>query len=173
MIKKCAESLKIIVEQVPGLHLDGKIVSSTTIREMLLAGRLDEANNLLGYSYSLSGIIVAGQKIGRSIGFPTANIKPDNEFKLIPGDGVYAVLVRVGNKELPGMLSIGKNPTVEKGPGIRTIEVHILNFDKDIYDQSVTIIFIKRLRDEKKFESMEQLAFQMAIDKEETLKLLI
>jgi riboflavin kinase/FMN adenylyltransferase len=106
------------------------------------------------------------------IGFPTANIKPDSDFKLIPADGVYAVKVRVENSGLAGMLSIGKNPTVEKGPGIRTIEVHILNFDKDIYDQAVTINFIKRLRDEKKFENMEQLALQMARDKEETLKLL-
>lgn len=173
MIKKCAESLNILVEQVRGLLLDGKIVSSTTIRESLLAGGLDEANCLLGYNYSMSGIIVGGKKIGRSIGFPTANIKPDSEFKLIPADGVYAVMVKVENAELPGMLSIGKNPTVEKGPGTRTIEVHILNFDKDIYGQAITIIFIKRLRDEQKFDNMEQLALQMSRDKEETLRLLI
>ncbi len=171
-IKKCAESLNFIVEQVTGLKSSSRIVSSTAIREALLEGRLEEANNWLGYNYSLDGRIVEGKKIGRSIGFPTANIEPYYEYKLIPGDGVYAVMVKFAGKDLPGMLSIGRNPTVRTGNRTRTIEVHILNFDKEIYGRNLTVEFRKWLRNEIRFDSMEQLARQMKRDKELTLKLL-
>jgi riboflavin kinase / FMN adenylyltransferase len=172
IVRNCAESLNIIVEQVPGFHFSGTIVSSTVIRELLLTGRLDEANDLLGYSYSLSGKIVQGKKIGRSIGFPTANIKLHNEYKLVPADGVYAVMVGLDKAVFPGMLSIGTNPTIRRASAERTIEVHILNFDRDIYGKDITVTFRKRLRDEMRFENMEQLAFQMSLDKQETLNLL-
>ncbi len=108
---------------------EGGAISSSSMREALLQGRLDEANKLLGYSYSVSGTVIAGRKIGRSIGFPTANIKPDDQHKLIPCKGVYAVEVILGGKFYKGMLSIGSNPTVNDDPVLRSIEVHILDFE--------------------------------------------
>ena len=171
-IKQCAESLDFRVEQVQGLHTEEGAISSSSIREALLKGRLDEANAWLGYSYSISGTIVEGRQIGRSIGFPTANIKPDYQYKLIPANGVYAVEVQLDDKIHPGMLSIGSNPTVNNDSRVRSIEVHILDFDKDIYGRAVSVIFRKRLRDEIKFDNKEQLAEQMELDKQYTLQLL-
>jgi riboflavin kinase/FMN adenylyltransferase len=171
-ISKCAESLDFKVEQVEGFHSAEGVISSSSIREALLNGLLDEANRWLGYSYSVSGTIVQGRKIGRSIGFPTANINPLDKFKLIPSDGVYAVEVRLDGLVLPGMLSIGSNPTVNSNIQARTIEVNILDFDKDIYGRDITVIFRKWLREEIKFENTEQLAEQMKLDKQHVLQLL-
>lgn len=171
-ISQCAKSLDFIVEQVQGFHTQEGAISSSLIREALLKGRLDEANKLLGYPYTVSGTIVKGRQIGRSIGFPTANIKPDNEFKLIPAHGVYAVEVMLGEIKHAGMLSVGSNPTVNNDTGKRSIEVNILNFDEDIYGKTISVLFRKRLRDEIKFENTEQLAKQMEQDKSDTLRLL-
>jgi len=170
-IKKCSESLAFKVEQVQGFHTEEGAISSSSIREALLKGKLDEANRWLGYSYSVSGTIIEGLKIGRSIGFPTANIKPDYQYKLIPGNGVYAVEVHLVDKNYPGMLSIGTNPTVNADIRIRSIEVHILNFNKDIYGRKISVTFRKRLRDEKKFDNLEQLTKQMELDKQDTLRM--
>lgn len=171
-IKQCAESLNFKVEQVQGLHTEEGAISSSLIRDALLNGRLDEANNWLGYSYSLSGTIIEGRKIGHSIGFPTANIKPDSEHKLIPGNGVFAVEVQVEGIIYTGMLSIGSNPTVNRDSRARSIEVHILDFDKDIYGKTILVVLRKRLRDEIKFDNISQLIGQMNLDKQQTLKLL-
>ena len=171
-ISKCAGSLDFKVEQVGGFHSEEGVISSSSIREALLNGRLDEANRWLGYYYAVSGTIVQGRKIGRSIGFPTANINPLDKFKLIPSDGVYAVEVRLDGTILPGMLSIGSNPTVNSDIQVRTIEVNILDFDKDIYGRDITVIFRKWLRNEIKFENTEQLAKQMKLDKQHVLQLL-
>lgn len=171
-IKHCTESLDFRVEQVQGFHTEEGAISSSSIREALLEGRLDEANRWLGYSYSISGTIVEGRKIGRSIGFPTANIKPDYQYKLIPGNGVYAVEVQFDGLIYPSMLSIGSNPTVNNDAGIRSIEVHILNFDKDIYGRAISVIFRKRLRDEIKFDNTDQLAEQMKLDQQQVILLL-
>jgi riboflavin kinase/FMN adenylyltransferase len=171
-IKHCAESLDFNVEQVQGFHTEEGAISSSSIREALLKGQLDEANKWLGYSYSISGTIVEGRKIGRAIGFPTANIKPDYQYKLIPGNGVYAVEVQLDGIRHPGMLSIGSNPTVNSDSRYRSIEVHILDFDKDIYGRAISVIFMKRLRDEIKFDNTEQLAEQMKFDKQQVLLLL-
>jgi len=171
-IKQYAESLDFRVEQVQEIHTEEGAISSSSIREALLKGRLDEANRWMGYSYSISGTIGEGRQIGRSIGFPTANIKPDYQYKLIPGNGVYAVEVQLDGLIYPGMLSIGSNPTVNKDAGTRSIEVHILNFDKDIYGRAISVIFRKRLRDEIKFDNTEQLAEQMKLDKQQVLHLL-
>ena len=119
-----------------------------------------------------SFIVVEGKKIGRSFGFPTANISLSDKHKLIPANGVYAVEVLVGSKALPGMLSIGYNPTVSAGNGPRTIEVNIFDFDMNLYGHSVTVILRFRLRDEKKFDDIEQLADQMKLDKLNAMKLL-
>lgn len=171
-IKQCAESLDFRVEQVQGFHTEEGAISSSSIRDALLKGRLDEANRWLGYSYSISGTIVEGRKIGRSIGVPTANIKPDYQYKLIPANGVYAVEVQFDGLIYPGMLSIGSNPTVNIDAGIRSIEVHILNFDKDIYGRAISVIFRKRLRDEIKFDNTDQLAEQMELDQQQVILLL-
>lgn len=170
-ILQCTGLPDFRVEKVPPLLTEAGAVSSTLIRDALLKGRLDYANSLLGYNYSVTGPIVEGKKIGRSIGFPTANIKPEPH-KLIPANGVYAVDVKTGNGTYPGMLSIGTNPTVSREKGLRTIEVHILNFDSDIYGETITVVFRKRLRDEVRFKSIDQLAAQMEIDKADTLELL-
>jgi len=171
-IMQCAKSLDFVVEQVQGFHTEEGAISSSLIRDALLNGRLDVANNMLGYFYSVYGTVVRGKQIGRSIGFPTANIKPADQYKLIPGDGVYAVEALLDGKRFRGMLSIGSNPTVNTDTSARSIEVHILNFDDNIYGKEISVIFRKRLRDEKKFDNTNQLANQMEIDKADTIRLL-
>ncbi len=171
-IKQCAESFDFLVEQVQGFHTEEGAISSTSIREALLKGKLDEANKLLGYSYSVTGTIVMGRQIGRSLGFPTANIIPDNKYKLIPGNGVYAVEILLDSIGYIGMLSIGSNPTVNNDIRTRSIEVHILNFDSDIYGKSISVIFRKRLRNEIKFDNTDQLTEQLKSDKQQVLHLL-
>jgi riboflavin kinase/FMN adenylyltransferase len=171
-IKQCSEDLGFRVEQVQGYHTEEGAISSSSIREALLKGKLDEANRWLGYSYSVSGTVIEGRKIGRIIGFPTANIKPDSQYKLIPSNGVHAVMVQLDKEVYPGMLSIGSNPTVNEDTSFRSIEVHILNFDKDIYGRKISVIFRKRLRDEIKFDNLEQLTAQMVHDKQDTLRFL-
>jgi riboflavin kinase/FMN adenylyltransferase len=171
-IKRCAEELEFTVEQVQGYHTEEGAISSSSIRDALLKGKIDEANSWLGYSYSVSGTVIEGRQLGRTIGFPTANIKPDSRYKLIPASGVYAVEVRLEDKLYPGMLSIGSNPTVNDDSSFRSIEVHILDFDNDIYGQNISVIFRKKLRDEKKFDNLKQLMEQMVHDKKDTLRLL-
>lgn len=170
-IRSCTEMLDFKVEQVEGLHSGNGAISSSSIRDALLKGKLDEANMLLGYEYSVSGTVIEGKRIGRSIGFPTANIKPDDGHKLIPCRGVYAVEVRIAGKYYPGMLNIGSNPTINSDPGFRSIEVNILNFDKEIYGSSLTVTFRRRLRDEIKFENLGKLREQMELDKQSTIEL--
>ena len=171
-IKQCSEKYNFTVEQVKGVQADGRIVSSSLIREALLKGYIDEANRWLGYSYSVSGTVIEGRKIGRSIGFPTANINPNSQYKLIPCNGVYAVEVSFNGRVYPGILNIGTNPTVNNDTKLRSIEVHILNFDKDIYGEDISVNFRKRLRDEQKFDNVEQLTEQMRRDKQDALRLL-
>ena len=171
-IKKCAEELNFRVEQVQGYHTEEGAISSSSIREALIKGKIDEANSWLGYSYSVSGTVIEGRRIGRTIGYPTANIKPTSRHKLIPANGVYAVEVKIDENLHPGMLSIGSNPTVNEDLSLRSIEVHILNFDNDIYRRNISVFFRKRLRDEKKFDNLTQLTEQMGRDKEYTLRLL-
>lgn len=171
-IRECSELYNFEVEQVDGIYSPEGIISSTTIREALLKGRVEDAGRWLGYNYTITGTVVEGRKIGHKIGFPTANIKPADIFKLIPADGVYAVEVMFDNVKLPGMLSIGYNPTVNNDTTKRSIEVNIFGSDKDLYDRTITAIFRYRLRDERKFENTEQLAGQMKLDKETTLRLL-
>ena len=139
----------------------------------MLNGDLDSANKYLGYSYFLSGKVVEGSRIGRSIGFPTANIEPENKYKLIPKDGVYAVKVEYDNKEYNGMLNIGLRPTVANNTMKKSIEVHIFDFDHIIYNKEITIRFIKRIRDEVKFNKIEDLQNQLKEDKKEIEKLFI
>lgn len=171
-IVQCSESFDFKVEQVQGFQTEEGAISSSIIRKALTEGRLDAANSMLGYNYSMSGEVVSGKQIGRSLGFPTANINPDDKHKLIPSNGVYAVEVKLKEEEYPGMLSIGTNPTVNADSQKRSIEVNILNFEKDIYGDKITVVFRKWLRDEKKFNSIEELTKQMETDKQDTIRLL-
>lgn len=170
IISQCTDAIQ--VQQSEGVFYGGIPISSSTIRSRLLSGDIDGANDLLGYSYSISGKVIRGKMIGHSLGFPTANIGVDNPQKLIPLNGVYAVEVSVENSVYKGMLSIGTNPTVNDDEKLRSIEVNILDFGKDIYDQDITVRFIKRLRDEKKFPDLNQLVAQMELDRRNVMGLL-
>jgi riboflavin kinase / FMN adenylyltransferase len=168
----CASSYGFTVEQVEGFYTEAGPVSSSMIREALLNGQLEDANRWLGYNYSMKGTVVAGRKLGREIGFPTANIKPDYDYKLVPARGVYAVIVMIEGLIHKGMLSIGSNPTVNEDVETLNIEVNIFDFEKDVYGKSISLFFISRLRDEIRFDSTEQLALQMEIDKQQAITLL-
>ncbi len=157
------------VEEIPAKDIDHVEISSTKIRNALQTGDVKTAQTYLGHLYSLSGKVIAGKQLGRTIGYPTANIFVEDKYKLIPADGIYAVNVEQNGEMYSGMLSIGNNPTVE-GKG-RSIEVNIFDFNKDIYGQQATIYFIERLRDEVKFNNLEELKVQLVKDKEETLRI--
>ena len=172
MIKRFTGPSALRIEQVPGVRQGNTVISSSLIRGLLLEGRLEEANSLLGYSYTLGGRIVEGRKLGRSLGFPTANIMPDDEYKLIPGEGVYAVEVKLGNVTHRGMLSVGTNPTVNRKAQTMSIEVHIFDFGDNIYGMGIDVTFRYRLRDNVRFADTGQLARQMELDRQNSLKLL-
>jgi riboflavin kinase/FMN adenylyltransferase len=171
-IKKCGEPFDFNVEQLRALNSVSGIISSSVIRNELLNGNLEEANNLLGYSYFMNGTVIGGRKLGRKIGYPTANIKPDYLNKLIPKDGVYAVEICFEREKYSGIMSIGLNPTVNKGSDPRTIEVNIFDFDREIYGSKIRAIFRFRLRDEMRFESLQELAEQIELDKKKAIQLL-
>jgi riboflavin kinase / FMN adenylyltransferase len=138
--------------EVPAYELNGIAVSSTKIRYALEVGNVSLARQMLGYDYSINGVVVEGVKLGVSIGFPTANVRINDENKLLPKDGVYICKIEVSGKEYFGMLNIGFNPTVlNKG---WSCEVNILDFKGNIYGESVKVRFLQRIRDEKKFENM-------------------
>ena len=158
------------VEEIPAQDIDHIEISSTKIRNALQAGDVETAASYLGHSYSLTGKVAGGQKLGREMGYPTANIVVEDKYKLIPADGVYAVKVVHRNKSYGGMLNIGENPTIE-GKG-RSIEVNIFDFNMDIYGDDATIYFIKRLRDEAKFSGLDELKAALAEDKINALKIL-
>ena len=169
-LKKCSESYGFTIEKTQSLQNYGEKISSSVIREKLLTGELDDANDLLGYDYFLQGKVTGGNRIGREIGFPTANIRPHDEHKLIPCDGVYAVNIELNRLFYNGMMNIGYRPTVHSPIPEKTIEVNIFNFDGDVYGKDVTVFFRKRLRNERKFDSIDQLKIQLGRDKEEALR---
>jgi riboflavin kinase / FMN adenylyltransferase len=171
-IRECAEKFDLKVEMIDPLISGDHIVSSSIIRDALSAGNILLANDLLGYPYSLSGKIVEGKKLGRKLGFPTANIKPESDEKLIPMNGIYAVEVLTGNEKHNGVMSIGYNPTVKNENKERTIEVNIFDFEKEIYGSLVRIFFRHKLRDEMKFENLDALSKQIALDKKRAMDLL-
>lgn len=146
-------------------------VSSTTVRQYLEQGKLSLANNMLGYPYSITGEVVNGFRNGRLLGYPTANIKPNDPHKLIPKEGVYAVKVHIEEKTYNGMLYIGRRPTFDNGPEI-SIEVNIFNLNEDLYGQNITIEFIAYTRGDIKFENLEALQNQLQNDAETCKKIL-
>lgn len=166
-LKGIAPDYDFEVIEIPAQEIQDVNVSSTKIRNALLEGNIERATKYLGYEYGIDGSVVRGEKLGRTMGFPTANIKPDDPYKLIPGNGVYAVMLSIGDVWHKGMANIGTRPTVTESANV-VIEVHVFNFDKDIYDKKTRVVFVKRLRDEVKFESLASLAQQMANDADDT-----
>jgi len=145
------------------LTIEGRKVSSSVIRKALLSAELDLANFYLGYDYSFDGVVVTGHKVGRTIGFPTANVSVDSD-KLIPADGVYAVRVSVEGNYYFGMINIGHRPTLNNGVN-RTLEVNILHFSDDIYGKTIRVSLVKRIRPEVKFNGVEDLKVQLHNDR--------
>jgi len=156
------------VEQIPAQEIDQISVSSTKIRKALADGDIVLANSFLGYNYFFDANVIHGRKIGKILGFPTANLEISEDYKLIPKMGIYIVKILLNNQYFKGMMSIGTNPTVNGTK--QTIEVNILDFYQDIYNNKIRIYFLKKIRDEQKFISIEELKMQMQKDKEITLR---
>lgn len=164
--KKYGDSLGMQVIQATRFYTSEiKLISSSEIRLFLLEGDIVNANRILTYRYSFIGKVVNGFKNGQKIGFPTANLVPEDQEKLIPSGGVYAVLVHWNNNIYKGMMNIGIRPTLNNGNQI-SLEVHIINFIEDIYDQLIKIEFIQKIRNEKKFDSIDELIQQLQRDKQ-------
>ncbi len=163
-LKKLATEYNFYAEQKNPEIVDGLSVSSSEIRNALLKGKVQLANKFLGYNYFINGGVVEGKKLGRSIGFPTANIDVRDNLKLIPREGVYVTKVHVNSNVYGGMMNIGIKPTVDHS-GRQSLEVNLFDFNDDIYGQNVKIEFIKRIRDEKKFSGLQELKEQLSMDK--------
>jgi riboflavin kinase/FMN adenylyltransferase len=157
------------VSAVHPYRVDGEIVSSTRVRDAIATGDVGQAAMLLGYSFSLAGKVVQGDGRGKTLGYPTANIEPISSRKAIPGTGVYLVDVLHRDKHWYGMMNIGVRPTVES-KGRTSIEVHVFGMTEDIYDELIGVTFLKKLRDEQKFASLEELTHQLHKDKEASLR---
>ncbi|WP_264559871.1 bifunctional riboflavin kinase/FAD synthetase [Flavobacterium sp. N2270] len=150
------------VQEISAKEIDDIAISSTKIRTALLEGNITTANNYLGYNYFMSGKVVHGKQIGRTIDFPTANIEISEDYKLIPKNGVYIVSSEINNTTYFGMMNIGTNPTVD---GLeQKIEVHFFDFNADIYNQDITVQIHSRIRDEKKYNSLDELKVQLQKD---------
>lgn len=165
-VKQLAKDCNFTFEQVDSLDEGDFPVSSSRIRNLIISGKVNEANEFLGYNYLLAGTVVKGAQIGRKLGFPTANVAPENKSKLIPKLGVYAVYVDVEATRYLGMLNIGIRPTVNSSYEFPTVEVHILNFKGDLYGNKVTLEFLSFIREEQKFNGLEELKSQLELDKQ-------
>ena len=159
------------LHKVDEIDIEGMPVSSTRIRQALAEGKIEEANKLLGYEYSLDGIVIEGDKVGRTIGYPTVNLKPVKENKVMPNDGIYCVKVLYNNEIYYGMMYHGLRPTLSEGIK-RALEVHMFDFDKTIYGEKLTVSFLTKLREDKKFNSKKELIEQIDEDKRNSLKFL-
>lgn len=169
LLQEYADMFGFEVEEIPAHMISAVNVSSTKIRKALAEGAIESANNYLGYNYPLAGVVIKGDGIGRTFGYPTANIHVTNPLKLIPAPGVYAVKVKTSGTVFDGMLNIGVRPTVS-GTGEERIEVHLFDTDADLYHAHVELSFIARLRDERKFENRDALIRQLGIDKQAALE---
>lgn len=169
-LKEHIDQYPFELEEISREDVDDVGVSSTKIRHALQGGKVAIANGYLGRSYELNGIIIKGQQLGRSIGFPTANIHIPNDYKLIPCDGAYAVVVNVEGDQYNGMLNIGNRPTVDGNS--RSIEVNLFDFEGDLYDKRVCVQIKEYLRPETKFEGLEQLKQQLKADREKAISIL-
>jgi riboflavin kinase / FMN adenylyltransferase len=171
-ISKLSVELGFHVQLIDAFIQDDIDISSSKIRVALQEGDVLLANKYLGYPYPLTGRVIEGNQIGRNIGFPTANILSNDAHKLIPAEGVYAVKVTVNGVVYNGMLNIGFRPTINRNADKRTIEAHIFDFNADIYQSEISLVFIDRLREERKFSSIDELKLQLEKDKQDALKIL-
>tara|TARA_R110002111_G_scaffold249328_1_gene313197 strand:+ start:6233 stop:7141 length:909 start_codon:yes stop_codon:yes gene_type:complete len=163
-LKEFAKLYDFKVEEISAQDIKDVTVSSTKIRTALNQGEVDLANSYLGYNFFITGTVIKGKGLGRTINFPTANINITATYKLIPSDGVYVVKSKIEDRTVFGMMNIGTNPTVNGKT--RSIEVHFFNFNKDIYNSELKIEFLKRLRSEEKFKNLEALKTQLKKDME-------
>lgn len=164
-------TLDFEVEEIPAQEIDAVSVSSTKIRNALLEGDVATANNYLSYPYMLTGIIKKGKGLGKKFGFPTANLHIPETYKLIPKNGVYVVKSTINDKEYFGMMNIGYNPTVSGGSE-KSIEINFFEFEGNLYDKKIQVSILHRIRDEHKFDSVEELQQQLAKDKDYSLDLI-
>lgn len=167
-----AESLGLRVVRVSEFLMDDNIISSTKIRKLLQRTDVEGAARFLGYNYFIKGVVVSGNRIGRTIGFPTANMKLYNPLKEVPGNGVYAVYVSVLGRRYIGITNIGIRPTVGNGNEC-TIETHILDFNEDIYGLDISVEFVSKIRDERKFASLDELKVELAANRDYAYKKLL
>lgn len=159
------------VQEIPAQEINDVNVSSTKVRNALIKGDLQIANQFLGYNYQLTGTVEHGNALGRQLGFPTANLNISDKNKLIPADGVYAVMAEIQGIKHEAMLNIGTRPTLEN-EGKRSIEVHIMNFDREIYTETLTLELHHRIRNEMRFPSIDELKAQLLIDQTTAKELL-
>ncbi len=169
MLEKLCQENNVNIAQIPQLQVAKENVSSSVIRNLLQEGKVEKASKMLSYNYSLKGKVIDGDKIGRTLGFPTANIALHNPYKLTPKTGVYAVHVYHNEQKYYGMMNIGTRPSVSLR-NERKIEVHIFDFDQEIYGDDLRVSLIKRMRNEQKFESLEALTAQLEKDRTEIKK---
>jgi riboflavin kinase/FMN adenylyltransferase len=170
-LQELASQYNFEVQRIEAHDVENIAVSSTKIRHSLQRGDVEHANMFLGYQYSYVGKVVSGNKIGRELGYRTANLDVSREYRLIEMPGVYATYVDFEDKVYKSMTYIGKKPTINAGND-ENIEVHIFDFDGDIYEKDVKIRFVKRIRDERKFDSLEELKQQIMIDEKQIRELL-
>ncbi|MBS1774057.1 MAG: bifunctional riboflavin kinase/FAD synthetase [Bacteroidetes bacterium] len=171
LLKQYATYYHYNIQEIPAQLIDDAAVSSTKIRKALSEGNITDANTMLGREYSFIGNVVHGTQLGRTIGYPTANMKPIADEQLIPAEGVYAIKAKWNKQELKGMLNIGYRPTVTNEMRLK-IEANLFDFNENIYNQTLEIIFIERLRNEEKFPSIDALKEQLAKDKENAMQIL-
>lgn len=171
MLNRLGEKNNFKVEKVPVQDVDNIVVSSTKIRNALQMGDIRLANNLLGHQFSYTGIVVHGMGLGRQMGYPTANLEVALEYRLIEKPGVYATFVDFDGKTMPAMTYIGRRPTVNDNRPA-TIESHLIGFDGDLYGKQLTIRFVDRVRDEKKFNGLDELKRQINIDEQTIINIL-
>ncbi len=167
-IKSLEKDFNFKVKQLDAVYQEKKPISSSLIREEIKSGNIEKANLLLGYEFYTNGKVVSGNRIGNKLGFPTANIEVDDKNKIKPKQGVYIVKSTIKNKDFYGMMNIGTRPTIN---GTREVmEVHFFDFENNIYGKNIKISFLKRIRNEQKFDSLEALTNQLKIDKEFSIK---
>lgn len=168
-LKELGREFGFDVHRVDEIDIDGSKVSSTRIRHALAEGNIEEANRLLGYEYGFDGIVVEGDKVGRTIGYPTVNLRPVKENKVMPREGIYCVKVQHDGRSYYGMMYHGFRPTLSDGIQ-RALEAHIFDFNKMVYGDKITIGFLKRLRDDMKFSGKDELIAQIDKDKADSLE---
>jgi riboflavin kinase / FMN adenylyltransferase len=169
-LKKNSETYGFEVEEIPRQDIEDLAISSTRIRQALQSGQVGVAKDLLGRSYSLTGTVVKGKQLGRTLGFPTANLYLHEAYKLVPANGVYVVKAHYADKTYNAILNIGVRPTVDGTH--RTIEAHLLDFEKEIYGEDLTLELLQYLRPEQKFASLDALVSQIKKDRETAIELL-